>query len=236
MVDLDKLLDENVTELDLSGIRLGDEGVKNIVSPLARPTCNVTHLKLGHCDIGVQGIKEVAALISSRHSKITHLDLRHNRLGDMGAKIIGDVLPYSGIVNLDLSCNGITHIGIGNLMPGLQHGLVTDLNLQDNVFFQQGVHELHNGLPLTNVHNISVEAHPAFVRTPQSYELVSPSSIAALNTICYANRMRERGTRLPMPPSPHISIAENTRGDRKSGFAELINAMRKNEIDSGYGK
>ncbi|XP_016104425.1 uncharacterized protein [Sinocyclocheilus grahami] len=82
----------NLIELDLSGNKLGNSGIKKI-SPLLKNTqCRLEKLKLSDCSITEEGYKALASALRSNPSHLIELDLTGNDPGQSGVKQLNDLL------------------------------------------------------------------------------------------------------------------------------------------------
>ncbi|XP_072517593.1 uncharacterized protein [Salminus brasiliensis] len=86
----------HLKELDLSGNKLGNPGVKQICNLLKILDCRLAKLNLSDCSVTQEGYKHLAsALKSNPSSHLTELDLRGNDPGDTGVKKLTDLVEDS---------------------------------------------------------------------------------------------------------------------------------------------
>ncbi|KAL1251670.1 hypothetical protein QQF64_019466, partial [Cirrhinus molitorella] len=82
----------NLTELDLSGNKLGDSGIEKICPLLKNTLCRLQKLKLSDCSITEEGYKALASVLRSNPSHLIELDLKGNDPGQSGVKELNDLL------------------------------------------------------------------------------------------------------------------------------------------------
>ena len=138
--ELSRLPYSNITQLNLGGNEIGDEGAKALA--IALPSSQITQLNLRTNQIGNEGAKSLASVLAS--SKITQLYLGGNplvacnRIGDEGAKALAIALPSSQVTQLDLGFNEIGDEGAKSLASVLASSQVTQLNLTKNQIGNEG--------------------------------------------------------------------------------------------------
>ncbi|XP_076147660.1 uncharacterized protein LOC143132185 isoform X2 [Alosa pseudoharengus] len=81
----------HLIELNLSGIKLGDAGVKHIADMLHNPDCKLQKLLLSDCGVTAEGYAALVSALTPEHSHLVELDLRGNDPGDSGVKLISDL-------------------------------------------------------------------------------------------------------------------------------------------------
>ncbi|XP_052445008.1 protein NLRC5 isoform X5 [Carassius gibelio] len=74
----------NLTELDLSGNKLGNTGIQKICLLLENPQCKLEKLKLSDCGINGENYKTLISVLRSSPSRLTKLDLTGNYPGKLG--------------------------------------------------------------------------------------------------------------------------------------------------------
>ncbi|KAH1171898.1 hypothetical protein KIL84_007516 [Mauremys mutica] len=84
---------QTLKELDLSGSKLGDLGVKQLCEGLKHPDCKLQKLMLGDCGIAASGCKYFASVLSTNQT-LKELDLRGSKLGDLGVKQLCEGLKH----------------------------------------------------------------------------------------------------------------------------------------------
>ncbi|XP_072892755.1 NACHT, LRR and PYD domains-containing protein 3-like [Hemitrygon akajei] len=135
--DLGSALSTNQTlmELDLSGNKLGDSGVKLVSAALRNPECKIQKLVLIDVGLTDSGTKDLACTLTANRS-LMGLDLNKNKLGDSGVKLVSAALrnPECKIQKLGLNCVGLTDSGADDLLSALSTnqslmGLDLGLNL-----------------------------------------------------------------------------------------------------------
>ncbi|XP_016374863.1 LOW QUALITY PROTEIN: protein NLRC5-like [Sinocyclocheilus rhinocerous] len=79
-----KLNPSNLTELDLSGNKLGKTGMQNICFMLKNPQCRLEKLKLSDCSITEESYKILTSALKPNPSHLLELDLTGNDPGPSG--------------------------------------------------------------------------------------------------------------------------------------------------------
>ncbi|XP_077072492.1 uncharacterized protein LOC143723674 [Siphateles boraxobius] len=82
----------HLRELDLSGNKLGDSGVKNLSDLLMNPQCKLEKLHLRDCRISKKSFLILTSALKSNPSYLRELDLSRNKLGDSGVKNLSNLL------------------------------------------------------------------------------------------------------------------------------------------------
>ncbi|XP_032871831.1 NACHT, LRR and PYD domains-containing protein 12-like [Amblyraja radiata] len=123
-----------VTELDLSGNKLGDSGVKLVSDALRNPDCKIHTLGLDNVGLTDSGAKDLASALITNHT-VTELHLNGNKLGDSGVKLVSDALrnPDCKIQTLWLCGVDLTDSGAEDLVSALSTNTsLTELYLARN--------------------------------------------------------------------------------------------------------
>uniref|UniRef100_A0A672QXZ3 Uncharacterized protein n=1 Tax=Sinocyclocheilus grahami TaxID=75366 RepID=A0A672QXZ3_SINGR len=159
VTSLKKALKSNpshLRELNLSGNKLGDSGVKNLSDLLMNP-----QFKLKGCDITDEGCSALTSALKSNPSHLRELDLRMNELGDSGVKNLRDLLmsPQCKLEILDLCGCSITHEQCLILTSALKSNPshLRELDLSENQIKNTGA---HNCLILTS----ALKSNPSHLR------------------------------------------------------------------------
>ncbi|XP_042612119.1 ribonuclease inhibitor-like [Cyprinus carpio] len=82
----------NLTELDLSGNKLGNLGFEKICHLLENKQCRLEKLNLSDCSITEEGYKALASALRSNPSHLIELDLTGNDPGQSGVQELSDLL------------------------------------------------------------------------------------------------------------------------------------------------
>ena len=82
------VLRADLTELDLGGFRIGDDGAE-IVADFLKDSETVRYVWLYNCTIGLSGAKSIAEALRSNET-VELLDLESNLFGDEGAEALID--------------------------------------------------------------------------------------------------------------------------------------------------
>ncbi|XP_056329909.1 NACHT, LRR and PYD domains-containing protein 3 isoform X1 [Danio aesculapii] len=110
-----------VRELDLSGNKLGDSGMKTLSSGLENLHCKLEILRLRSCGITATGCTTLASALWSNPKHIRELDLSENNIRDWGFKDLFNELknPDCKLEKLGLSNCGISIEGCAALTSAL---------------------------------------------------------------------------------------------------------------------
>ncbi|KAL1251842.1 hypothetical protein QQF64_019638, partial [Cirrhinus molitorella] len=102
----------HLRELNLSGNKLGDSGVKNLSELLMNPQFKLEKLDLSLCSITEKQCLILTSALKSNPSHLRELNLSWNKLGDSGVKNLSDLLmnPQFKLKKLDLHNCGITDV------------------------------------------------------------------------------------------------------------------------------
>ncbi|XP_062895928.1 NACHT, LRR and PYD domains-containing protein 12-like isoform X2 [Mobula hypostoma] len=141
--DLDSALRTNpsLTELNLSGNKLGDSGVKLVSEALRNSECKIQKLWLQNVGLTDSGAKDLVSTLSTSPS-LMELNLNDNELRDSGVKLVSAALRDSNceIQKLWLRDVGLTDSGAGDLVSALStNRSLTELNLGANKLGDSGV-------------------------------------------------------------------------------------------------
>uniref|UniRef100_A0A9J7Y1L7 Uncharacterized protein n=1 Tax=Cyprinus carpio carpio TaxID=630221 RepID=A0A9J7Y1L7_CYPCA len=137
----------HLRELNLSGNKLGDSGVKRL-SPavLEDPRCKLEILWLRDCGVTDEGCAALASALRSNPSHLRELNLSVNKLGDSGVKRISAVLedPHCKLEKLWLRDCGVTDEGCSALASALRSNPshLRELDLSENNLGDSGVKHL----------------------------------------------------------------------------------------------
>ncbi|XP_059818026.1 NACHT, LRR and PYD domains-containing protein 12-like [Hypanus sabinus] len=141
--DLASTLSTNpsLTELNLSGNKLGDSGVKLVSAALRNPECKIQRLWLIDVGLTDSGVEDLASALSTNTS-LMELDMSENELGDAGVKIVSAALrnPECKIQKLRLTRVSLSDSGAEDLVSALStNPSLMELNLSGNELGDSGV-------------------------------------------------------------------------------------------------
>jgi Ran GTPase-activating protein (RanGAP) involved in mRNA processing and transport len=124
--------DTTLTELDLAGYKIEDEGTKALAAGLEKNT-TLTSLSLGWNEISNEGAKALAAGLE-KNATLTSLDLGSNQIGDEGTQAFAEVIgKNTTLTTLVLRDNLICTVGAQSLAKVLgKNTTLTAFDLSSN--------------------------------------------------------------------------------------------------------
>eukprot|EP01118_Nematostelium_gracile_P002851 TRINITY_DN1321_c0_g1_i4.p1 TRINITY_DN1321_c0_g1~~TRINITY_DN1321_c0_g1_i4.p1 ORF type:complete len:659 (-),score=133.19 TRINITY_DN1321_c0_g1_i4:13-1989(-) len=135
------VINEVLTDLDLSDNKVGDPGVQ-VISEMLEKNITLKILSLGSNGIQSSGAKILSKAIL-RNPSLTALYLNNNEIGDEGAKSLSRVINNRNIKTLNLQRNKIGESGAVDLFRALQtNTTMIELDLQNNSIDEGGVKAL----------------------------------------------------------------------------------------------
>ncbi|KAG1926185.1 ribonuclease inhibitor-like [Pimephales promelas] len=136
----------HLRELDLSGNKLGDSGVKNLSDLLMNPQFKLEKLHLSDCSITEKQSLILTSPLKSNLSHLRELDLSVNKLGNTGVKHLCAVLKDSHckLERLRLSWCYMTDEGCSDVTSALKSNPshLRELDLSENNLGDSGVKNL----------------------------------------------------------------------------------------------
>ncbi|XP_050959176.1 ribonuclease inhibitor-like [Labeo rohita] len=196
----------NLTELDLSENKLGNPGMKIILTLFENVQCRLEKLKLKCISITDEGC---AALASAFHSNLRELDLSRNQIGDSGVTEISSLLRNSQctLQILSLNNNCITEGGCHVLAAALNSNPsnLTELDLSENKLGNPGMKII-----LTLFENVQCRLEKLKLKCIS----ITDEGCAALASAFHSN-LRE------------LDLSRNQIGD--SGVTEISSLLRNSQ-------
>jgi len=115
-----------LTELDVSGHVIGDEGVRAIGAFLAAPGCALERLGLGDPAFGAGGVRALTDALGGVQSSLSSLGLEYRGLGVAGGAALASLLSTSllQLRDLNLARNPLGDEGLLALLSGGGAGLL----------------------------------------------------------------------------------------------------------------
>ena len=150
---VDKLAASAVTELNLSGNALGDQGCGDICEAVI-PSETVSTLSMSNCNLGRLSGIFVAKLLLKNNQTLTTLDLSHNNICNQGmfydglTALCDAVLNLTSLRNLNLERNQLRNMGCWPIAKMLQDERCSleCLNLANNEIRSRGATAIFKAL------------------------------------------------------------------------------------------
>jgi Leucine-rich repeat (LRR) protein len=126
---LKSLLFSNITQLSISGNRIGDKGLHQITK--AQSLANVTNLDLSYCKVTAKGTRY---LTKATFKNLSYLAISHNNLKDACSKYLSALNKLITLIILEIN---LTDVGARHFANSLLTNRLTLLDMRKNPIDQE---------------------------------------------------------------------------------------------------
>lgn len=141
------LRQSSVTDLSISSVEFGDEGLQALA--LVLKETSLTRLRLWETDCGAVGIRALAQGL--KQSSVTDLQVSDMAVHDDGLLALVEALKETSLTRLAIVRGGFGVVGMRALAQGLRQSSVTALNTSFNNFGDEGLQALADVLKETSL-------------------------------------------------------------------------------------
>ncbi|XP_072891839.1 NACHT, LRR and PYD domains-containing protein 3-like [Hemitrygon akajei] len=226
-----------LTELNLSGNKLGDSGVKQVSAALRNPECKIQKLELYDVGLTDSVAEELVSALSTIPS-LTELNLSKNKLGDSGVKQVSAALrnPDCKIQKLELYDVGLTDSAAEDLASALTtNPSLTELDLSKNKLGDSGVKQVSAALRNPECKIQKLELKDVGLTGSGAEDLASALSTNPSLTVLKLskNKLGDSGVKLVSAAlrNPECKVQEMglySVGLRDSGVEDLVSTLSSN--------
>jgi len=150
------LAHSKVTELELQGNHLSDQGMEVLCKAMKKGT-NLCNISMANCSLGRQSGIHIAKMLQRDKQALTSLDLSNNSLCNFGmfydgiAALSDAILSHTSLRNLNLERNQLRNMGCWSLakMIGDPRCRLECLNLASNEIRARGATAIFNAVALS---------------------------------------------------------------------------------------
>ncbi|BFD46011.1 MAG: hypothetical protein DMENIID0002_06570 [Rickettsia endosymbiont of Sergentomyia squamirostris] len=195
---LEAIIENPISELDLSSNNLRDDGAK-VVAGIIQNSTKLKILKLSNNQIGSKGMGALSSAFD--HNKtVTDLDLSNNELGNTGAEKVATLLANnSTIIDINLDNNEIGTDGMVYLPQSLLNRNSTKISLASAYIPEKVIADFAKVLQQNgNVHSINFVDKDTKEKDPNGIEVHAQKLFDTIIKIRDSNGLDKESQLLPL--------------------------------------